>query len=96
MSQMAATEMEWKGRTGPFTILLNPGVFSPTHTSRTIAEALGRDRISEWIKRFGFGRPTGIDYPGESRGIVLPPDRWSGSSPTAGIRSGPARCRRCP
>jgi len=46
----------------------------------TIAEALGRDRISEWIKRFGFGRPTGIDYPGESRGIVLPPDRWSGST----------------
>ena len=37
---MAATEMEWKGRTGPFTILLNPGVFSPTHTSRTIADAL--------------------------------------------------------
>ena len=33
-------ELEWKGRTGPFTILLNPGVFSPTHTSRTIAEAL--------------------------------------------------------
>jgi methylase of polypeptide subunit release factors len=39
MSQ-AVTEMEWKGRTGPFTILLNPGVFSPTHTSRTLAEAL--------------------------------------------------------
>jgi SAM-dependent methyltransferase len=40
MSQVAPTEMEWKGRTGPFTILLNPGVFSPTHTSRTIADAL--------------------------------------------------------
>ena len=39
MSQ-AATELEWKGRTGPFTISLNPGVFSPTHTSRTIADAL--------------------------------------------------------
>ena len=37
------TELEWKGRTGPFTILLNPGVFSPTHTSRTIAEALEID-----------------------------------------------------
>jgi cell division protein FtsI (penicillin-binding protein 3) len=46
----------------------------------TIAEALGRDRISEWIRRFGFGRPTGIDYPGESKGIVLPPERWSGST----------------
>jgi cell division protein FtsI/penicillin-binding protein 2 len=46
----------------------------------TIAEALGRDRISDWIKRFGFGHPTGIDYPGESKGIVLPPARWSGST----------------
>jgi cell division protein FtsI (penicillin-binding protein 3) len=46
----------------------------------TIAEALGPDRISGWIHRFGFGRPTGVDYPGESKGIVLPTDRWSGST----------------
>jgi cell division protein FtsI (penicillin-binding protein 3) len=46
----------------------------------TIAEAFGRDRISEWIRRFGFGRSTGIDYPGESKGIVLPPESWSGST----------------
>jgi SAM-dependent methyltransferase len=39
MSQ-ASTEMEWKGRTGPFSVVLNPGVFSPTHTSRTLADAL--------------------------------------------------------
>lgn len=39
MSQ-AAAEMEWRGRTGPFTILVNPGVFAPTYTSRTLAEAL--------------------------------------------------------
>ena len=32
--------LEWKGRTGPFSIGLNPGVFSPTHTSRTLADAL--------------------------------------------------------
>ncbi|MFM8944730.1 MAG: 50S ribosomal protein L11 methyltransferase [Actinomycetota bacterium] len=35
-----ANVLEWKGRTGPFTIGLNPGVFSPTHTSRTLADAL--------------------------------------------------------
>jgi len=35
-----ANEVEWKGRTGPFSILLNPGVFHPTHTSRTLADAL--------------------------------------------------------
>lgn len=32
--------MEWKGRTGPFPLLLGPGVFSPTTTSRTLADAL--------------------------------------------------------
>jgi cell division protein FtsI/penicillin-binding protein 2 len=46
----------------------------------TIAEALGKERISRWIDRFGFGRKTGIEFPGESRGIVLSPARWSGST----------------
>lgn len=46
----------------------------------TLAQLLGRTRISSWISHFGFGRTTGIDYPGESPGIVLPPDKWSGST----------------
>ena len=46
----------------------------------TLAEKLGRTRLSSWINRFGFGRTTGIDFPGESPGIVLPPDKWSGST----------------
>jgi cell division protein FtsI/penicillin-binding protein 2 len=45
-----------------------------------LAEMVGRTRLSSWISRFGFGRTTGIDYPGESPGIVLPPDKWSGST----------------
>jgi cell division protein FtsI (penicillin-binding protein 3) len=45
-----------------------------------LAQMLGRDRLAQWISRFGFGRPTGLDYPGESPGIVLPTDRWSGST----------------
>ena len=32
------------------------------------------------IRRFGFGDPTGIDFPGENPGIVPPVDQWSGSS----------------
>jgi cell division protein FtsI/penicillin-binding protein 2 len=46
----------------------------------TLAERLGQHRLAGWISRFGFGRPTGIDYPGESPGIVLPEQRWSGST----------------
>ena len=46
----------------------------------TLAELLGPQRLGRWIDRFGFGRKVGIDYPGETRGIVLPVDRWSGST----------------
>jgi cell division protein FtsI (penicillin-binding protein 3) len=46
----------------------------------TLAEKLGTQRLSEWISRFGFGHVTGIDFPGETRGIVPPLDRWSGST----------------
>ena len=45
-----------------------------------LAQRLGSDGLARWITRFGFGRPTGIDYPGESPGIVLPERRWSGSN----------------
>jgi SAM-dependent methyltransferase len=40
MTDPTVNELEWKGRTGPFTISLGEGVFHPTHTSRTLAEAL--------------------------------------------------------
>ena len=46
----------------------------------TIAERLGAPGIMDWIKRFGFGQKTGIDFPGESPGAVLPLDEWSGST----------------
>jgi cell division protein FtsI (penicillin-binding protein 3) len=46
----------------------------------TLAEMLGQKRLSRWISRFGFGHTTGVDFPGESPGIVLPPEKWSGST----------------
>ena len=46
----------------------------------TLAEMLGKTRLANWISRFGYGHTTGVDFPGESPGIVLPPDKWSGST----------------
>jgi cell division protein FtsI (penicillin-binding protein 3) len=46
----------------------------------TIAQRLGEGRLAYWIDRFGFGRSTGIDFPGESPGFALPPEQWSGST----------------
>jgi cell division protein FtsI (penicillin-binding protein 3) len=41
---------------------------------------LGGERFDHWIRRFGFGEPTGIDFPGEEQGIVIPTDEYSGST----------------
>jgi cell division protein FtsI (penicillin-binding protein 3) len=46
----------------------------------TLAQQLGSKRLASWIDRFGFGSKTGIDFPGEIPGIVLPLERWSGST----------------
>ena len=46
----------------------------------TLAQLLGKHRLYSWIDTFGFGRTAGLDFPGESRGIVLTPDLWSGST----------------
>jgi cell division protein FtsI (penicillin-binding protein 3) len=43
-------------------------------------EEKGDDRFDHWIRKFGFGEPTGIDFPGEEQGIVLSPDEYSGST----------------
>jgi cell division protein FtsI (penicillin-binding protein 3) len=45
-----------------------------------LAQALGNQRLDQWIRRFGFGRRTGIEFPGETRGIVHPHQKWSGTS----------------
>jgi cell division protein FtsI (penicillin-binding protein 3) len=42
-----------------------------------IALRLGEDRYYRYIRAFGFGQPTGIELPGETRGITRPPSRWS-------------------
>ena len=46
----------------------------------TIAEKLGSSELMDWIGKFGFGKTTGLDFPGESPGQVLPLDHWSGST----------------
>ena len=41
---------------------------------------LGKQRLLDWIYRFGFGKLTGIDFPGEVPGFVLPGDQWWSST----------------
>ncbi len=43
-----------------------------------VAARLGRETFYDYIRRFGFGAPTGVDLPGEASGIVRPPQAWLG------------------
>jgi cell division protein FtsI/penicillin-binding protein 2 len=46
----------------------------------TIGQRLGAKRFDYWVRKFGFGAPTGTDLPGEERGIVPTLKQYSGSS----------------
>ncbi len=36
----------------------------------------GKVAFYNWFKRFGFGSKTGVDLPGEVRGLLTPPKKW--------------------
>ncbi len=38
---------------------------------------VGRDRLGQYVQRFGFGHPVSRDFPGESPGIVWDPSKWT-------------------
>jgi cell division protein FtsI/penicillin-binding protein 2 len=45
-----------------------------------IGRELGARNFDRWVRRFGFGKPTGVDLPGEEAGILLDYDEYSGST----------------
>ncbi len=52
-----------------------------------IALRLGSPKFYDYIKAFGFGSPTGVDLPGESRGLLNRLDHW-GSYSIASVSMG--------
>jgi cell division protein FtsI (penicillin-binding protein 3) len=45
-----------------------------------VADRLGETRMARYLSSFGLGRPTGVDFPYEARGIMLPLSQWSDTS----------------
>jgi cell division protein FtsI/penicillin-binding protein 2 len=45
-----------------------------------IGRTLGARRFDQWVRRFGFGQPTGVDLPGEERGILLDYADYNGAT----------------
>ncbi|MEM8960304.1 MAG: penicillin-binding transpeptidase domain-containing protein [Acidobacteriota bacterium] len=46
-----------------------------------LGQAAGRDRFHATVTGFGFGALTGIDLPGESRGLLRRPSSWQPITP---------------
>lgn len=76
-------EFKWEGHTyhdhKPHGWLPFKDVIKYSSNIGTMKSALkiGDKRLYRYIKRFGFGKKTGIDLPGEVGGIVRPPAKWS-------------------
>jgi cell division protein FtsI (penicillin-binding protein 3) len=66
---------DWK----PFGILPVSGILANSSDvgAIKIALRLGDERLYKYIRAFGFGQQTGIELPGETRGLAKPLSRWS-------------------
>ena len=51
--------------------------FSSNIGAAKLSERMGPDKLYETLKNFGFGRPTGIDCPGETAGLLWPARKWT-------------------
>jgi len=45
-----------------------------------IAQRLGKAGVDRYLRAFGLAEATALDFPGESGGLMLDPDEWSGTS----------------
>jgi cell division protein FtsI (penicillin-binding protein 3) len=41
---------------------------------------LGAKRLDHWVREFGFGSPTGLDFPSEEDGLLRPLEDWYGTT----------------
>ena len=46
----------------------------------TIGQRVGKERLYDYIRRFGFGQTTGVESPAEARGMLYAPDKWTPDS----------------
>ena len=101
MPEQAPSEFLWKGRTGPFTIGLAPGVFPPSATSRAIADQLdirdgetvidvgcGTGVLSLVALRLGAGKAYGVDIIEESIPVARENARRMGLEDRVDFRAG--------
>jgi cell division protein FtsI (penicillin-binding protein 3) len=79
--RVADREIEEAHERGPVTLSVSEILAQSSNVGAvTVGLETGAERFDEWVRRFGFGEPTGIDFPGEEQGIVPKPEDYSGST----------------
>ncbi|NLX05494.1 MAG: penicillin-binding protein 2 [Phycisphaerae bacterium] len=58
-------------------------IFSSNIGMGILGQRMGNDALYEAVTAFGFGKPTGVDLPGENGGIVRPRHTWNDYSTTS-------------
>jgi cell division protein FtsI/penicillin-binding protein 2 len=71
---------EWRGRNHGVLSFTDVIVKSSNVGAIKIGFRVGTRRLSEYVSRFGFGRPISPDFPGENPGIVWRPEQWTESA----------------
>jgi penicillin-binding protein 2 len=67
---------EWNGTGwGPLNIIMGMAHSSDTFFYQ-LTDKVGLSNLSYWARQYGFGDYTGVDLPGEAKGIV-PDDTWA-------------------
>ena len=69
----------WEHGVVPYT---TTGIFGKSSNVGTLmlVERLGEEGFADYLDRFGVGRPTGVELPNESSGLLPPLEQWSGGT----------------
>ena len=51
-----------------------------TGSFKKLAEMLDKDSFDTYLRRFGFGTTTALDFPNEAAGVLLAPEHYNGTS----------------
>lgn len=56
------------------------GVLAESSNTGTVQAGmqLSKEQRYDYLSRFGLGQESGLGYPGETKGILAPPDQWDG------------------
>lgn len=79
--QVADREIEDSEERGPVSLPVSQIIAKSSNVGTVkISQTMTDARFDSWVRKFGFGQPTGIDISGEEQGLVLGYRDYSGVS----------------